>query len=113
MTDLVPFPRARIGLLRWTLAVVLGAQAAVVTVVSLRPGGPGPVHSVIAAAELVGCGLLLAGATRRAGGLVLLAVLAAAAVVTIAEGRPPPPSFAVYAVTLLVVSRGADDARAP
>ncbi|MGE5187083.1 MAG: hypothetical protein ACM31C_33770 [Acidobacteriota bacterium] len=83
--------------LRWAVAVVLGAGA-----IRLLAEPPPPLHAAIGLAELAGAALLLASRTRRVGAYVLLAVLACAAVVHALAGEVPPLAFVVYAAALVV-----------
>ena len=89
--------------LRWTLALVLGGQAALLLVASLRTASPAPVHLTLGVAELLASVLILLPRTRLAGAALLFLTLTGASVVHLASGQAPPPSFAVYAVALLVV----------
>lgn len=102
------------SLLRGSLSLVLGAQAAVL-LVSIAHGGAAHGHAglplavpiALGGAELVAALLFLVPRTARVGGALLIAVLAAAAVAELALGQPPPPSFVVYAAAIATVMAGA------
>ncbi len=85
------------NVLRWSLALVLGAGA-LLLLVHGRPALALP----IAAVELVGAALFVVPRTRRIGAVALVGSLAAAAVLHAALGAVPPPSFLVYAAAIWV-----------
>jgi hypothetical protein len=95
-------------LLRWTLAAVLGIQAALL--VAARP--PPPLIA-LGAAELTAAIVFVLPwrAAVRAGAIGLVAVLALAAAIHLHLGERPPPAFAVYVAAIWVVAREASVAR--
>jgi hypothetical protein len=88
--------------LRGSLALVLGAGAAVLVVSCLRGERPAGL-AVLGVAELIAAALFVLPRAIRAGGFALLAVLAVAAGLHAASGEPPPISFAVYAAAIWAV----------
>lgn len=88
--------------LRWSLALVLGAGAAVLVVSCLRGERPAGL-TVLGVAELAAAALFVVPRAIRAGGFALLAVLAAAVALHAVSGEPPPISFAVYAAAIWAV----------
>ena len=89
-------------LLRWSLALVLGAGAAVLVVSCLRGESPAGL-AVLGIAEVLAAALFVVPRAVRPGGFALLAVLAVAAALHAASGEPPPISFAVYAAAIWAV----------
>lgn len=102
-------------LLRGSLSLVLGTQAAILLVSIAHTGAahgghadlPLAVPIVLGGAELVAALLFLVPRTVWPGGALLIAVLAAAAAAQLAVGSPPPPSFVVYAAAIATVMAGA------
>jgi DoxX-like protein len=89
--------------LRWTLAIVLGGQAALLVVASLRAASHEHLHVALGVAELLASILILLPRTRLAGAVLLFLTLAGASIVHFASGQTPPPSYAVYVAALVVV----------
>jgi hypothetical protein len=89
--------------LRWTLAIVLGGQAGLLLIASLRAPTPEHLHIALGVAELLASVLILLPRARLAGAMLLFLTLAGASAVHLASGHTPPPSYAVYVVALLVV----------
>lgn len=91
--------------LRWTIAVVLGTQAAILELETLRAAPLKLHHVLVGAAELLGAVLLLVPASRRRGAMLLMATLVGVSLITVAGGHAPPWSFAVYGMSMFVVGR--------
>ena len=91
--------------LRWTIAIVLGGQAAILEFETLRATPMKMHHVLVATAELLGAVFLLVPASRRAGAGLLLATLVGVSIITVVGGDAPPWSFAVYGISMFVVGR--------
>jgi len=91
--------------LRWSLALVLGAGGAGLLVSLAHAGHPGGL-AVLGAAELGAAVLFVVPRTVRAGGVALLGVLGVAVVLHAVVGEAPPVSFVVYAAAIWVVVAG-------
>jgi hypothetical protein len=97
--------------LRWSVALALGAGGASL-IVSLAHTGRPSLLIALGAAELVAAVLFAVPQTSRIGGLALLGALAAAAVIHAAAGQPPPIGFVVDAAAIWVVLSDGARARA-
>jgi hypothetical protein len=89
-----------IVVLRLTLAVVLGAQAA-----WLLAAHPAPPLVALAVAELAAVALFVIPRTLRWGAAAVVIVLAAASVLHLHAGEPPAPAFAVYLAAIWAIVR--------
>src|SRR5216684_4246322 len=96
-------PAARLRMLRWSIGLVLGTQAALLL---LRPAGhglPAAAVAALASLEVIAAALLLAPRTVLPGAVLLLAALVWAAALHLFLGEPPPATYLVCAAGLWAV----------
>ncbi len=90
-------------MLRWSIGLVLGTQAALLL---LRPAGhglPAAAVAALASLEVIAAALLLAPRTVLPGAVLLLAALVWAAALHLFLGEPPPATYLVCAAGLWAV----------
>lgn len=93
----------RLALLRISVSLVLGAQAAVLLARPVAGRLPPALLVALAALELLAALLLLVPKAVRPGALLLLVALAGAAALHLGIGQSPPPAFLICAAALWAV----------
>jgi len=101
--------RRALTLLRWTVGIVIGIEAALFLFTPgqarafSHSGMPGFVRIVLGGAELAGAALFLVPATLAWGGWCLIATFLLAAAVHVLHGQPNVGNLVIYAAAVFAV----------